>query len=89
MEQMRLYIKNMVSHCCILMVKEKLNLLGLIPNEVVLGEIHMDKVLSAEQIQKVKEIKLNYESNYFIRVKRTSTNEIQNIPFEEYLKLCV
>lgn len=55
MEQMRLYIKNMVSHCCILMVKEKLNLLGIIPNEVVLGEIHMDKVLSTEQIQKVKE----------------------------------
>ena len=42
-------------------------------------------IVNSYKIQKVKEIKLNYESNYFIRVKRTSTNEIQNIPFEEYI----
>lgn len=42
-------------------------------------------IVNFYKIQKVKEIKLNYESNYFIRVKRTSTNEIQNIPFEEYI----
>ena len=42
-------------------------------------------IVNSYKIQKVKEIKLNYESNYLIRVKRTSTNEIQNIPFEEYI----
>ncbi len=42
-------------------------------------------IVNSYKIQKVKEIRLNYESNYFIRVKRTSTNEIQNIPFEEYI----
>ena len=30
-------------------------------------------IVNSYKIQKVKEIKLNYESNYFIRVKRTST----------------
>lgn len=42
-------------------------------------------IVNFYKIPKMKEIRLNYESNYFIRVKRTSTNEIQNIPFEEYI----
>jgi AraC-like DNA-binding protein len=52
---MKLYIKNMVSHCCILMVIEKLNLIGIVPKEVILGEVHLNKTLSSEQILQVKE----------------------------------
>lgn len=34
---------------------------------------------------KVKEIKLNYVSNYFIRVKRVNSGNIESIPFEKYI----
>ena len=42
-------------------------------------------IVNFYKVPKVKEIKLNYESNFFIRVKRVSLNEIQSIPFEEYI----
>ena len=53
---MKFYVKNMVSHCCILMVKEKLSQAGLTPKDVVLGEIQMYASLNPEQIQQIKEI---------------------------------
>lgn len=52
---MKLYIKNMVSHCCILMVEEKLEKLGLIPLNVTLGEVEFKKSLNQDQIQQFKQ----------------------------------
>lgn len=37
------------------------------------------------KIDKREEIKLNYESNIIIRVKRLSSGEIEYLPFEEYI----
>ncbi len=44
----------MVSHCCILMVQEKLITIGLKPKNVALGEVQIDKILSTEQLEEVK-----------------------------------
>ena len=35
-------------------------------------------------VDKKEEIKLRYESNIIIRVKRLSSNEIEYLPLEEY-----
>lgn len=52
---MKLYIKNMVSHCCVLMVKEKLERLELTPHNVTLGEVELNMSLKQDQIHQLKE----------------------------------
>lgn len=42
-------------------------------------------IVSFFKIDKKEEIKLNYESNIIIRVKRLSGGEIEYLPFEEYI----
>lgn len=42
-------------------------------------------VVTFYKAPQLKEITLNYEANYFIRVKRVNSGEIQSIPFEEYI----
>ena len=42
-------------------------------------------IVSFFKIDKKEEIKLNYESNTIIRVKRLSSSEIEYLPFEEYI----
>lgn len=42
-------------------------------------------IVSFFKIDKKEEIKLNYESNTIIRVKRLSSGEIEYLPFEEYI----
>lgn len=44
----------MVSHCCKLMVQEKLNTIGLKPKTVALGEVQIDRILSTEQLEQIK-----------------------------------
>ena len=42
-------------------------------------------IVSFFKIDKKEEIKLNYESNTIIRVKRLSSGKIEYLPFEEYI----
>ncbi len=42
-------------------------------------------VVTFFKVDKKEEIKLNYESNTIIRVKRLSSSEIEYLPFEEYI----
>lgn len=42
-------------------------------------------VVTFFNVDKKEEIKLNYESNTIIRVKRLSSSEIEYLPFEEYI----
>lgn len=42
-------------------------------------------VVTFFKVDKKEEIKLNYESNTIIRVKRLSNSEIEYLPFEEYI----
>lgn len=42
-------------------------------------------IVSLFDIDKKKEIELNYESNMIIRVKRLSSSEIEYLPFEDYI----
>lgn len=52
---MTLYIQNMVSLRCKILVKEELHKLGLTCNSLELGEVHLDSAISGEQRQKLKQ----------------------------------
>ncbi len=51
---MKLYVKYMVSHCCKLMVKQELNLLGLKVNNIDLGEVEIDENITMEQFHLIR-----------------------------------
>ena len=50
---MRLYIKNMVCNRCIMVVRQQLENAGFRPTELKLGEVELNEVLTAVQIQKL------------------------------------
>lgn len=52
---MTLYIQNMVSLRCKMLVKQELNNLGLAFNSIELGEVHLSKTISEIQREQLKE----------------------------------
>lgn len=48
---MKLYIKNMVCNRCILVVKNELEKIGVEPKNIILGEVTLDKELTAEEMK--------------------------------------
>ncbi len=51
---MRLFIKNMVCDRCILVVKQELDKLQLLPAAITLGEVETDKEIAKEQLDQLK-----------------------------------
>ena len=53
--QMKLYIKNMVCHRCVLVVRSEMEKMGLDVRDVVLGEVSLNGELSDKQKEEVRE----------------------------------
>lgn len=55
--QMDLHVKHMISSSCILMAKEKLAEIGVIPHEIILGRITLKELrLDDEKLKKIEEV---------------------------------
>jgi AraC-like DNA-binding protein len=57
----KIFIKNMVSNCCVAVVKEQLLNLGLTPYEVHLGEVELAEALTEKQQENLQVALLRYD----------------------------
>ena len=92
---MNLYIKNMVCNRCIMVVKQELEILGLKPIRVSMGEAELKKQLSAKQMQQLNSrlLQLGFEilddkkQKQIEKIKSLLIKKVQSGDVEEHFSI--
>src|SRR5690349_19236864 len=94
---MKLYIKNMVCNRCILVVRQELEKMNLIPVQVNLGEVELSSTVSGGQLQTFNERlkQLGFEllddqrKKQIEQIKKLLISKVQSGEVEEHFSIAV